>query len=99
MRTDLGRATTEIFLIYRNFLLDTISVNQNYFCCRPTQISAHLSPSRPTQRASAVVTDVGRVAVDAGSRLTTAWISVRQNRVVLAPVAGVKLSEKRERKR
>src|SRR5687768_11822356 len=30
---------------------------------------------------------------------TMAWISVRQNRVVLAPVAGVKLSEKRERKR
>ena len=30
---------------------------------------------------------------------TTAWISVRQNRVVLAPVAGVKLSEKRKRKR
>ena len=27
---------------------------------------------------------------------TTAWISVRQNRVVLAPVAGVKLSEKRK---
>ena len=30
---------------------------------------------------------------------TTAWISVRQNRVVLAPVAGVKLSEKRKRER
>ena len=30
---------------------------------------------------------------------TTAWIGVRQNRVVLAPVAGVKLSEKRKRKR
>ena len=55
-------------------------------------------PSRPAQRASAVVTDVGRVAVDAGFAKTTR-ISVRQNRVVLAPVAGVKLSEKRERKR
>ncbi|MET3844689.1 hypothetical protein [Bradyrhizobium sp. OAE829] len=51
------------------------------------------------RRASAVVTDVGRVAVDAGLRLTTAWTGVRQNRVVLAPVAGVKLSEKRKRKR
>jgi len=30
---------------------------------------------------------------------TKAWVSVRQNRVVLAPVAGVKLSRKRERKR
>ena len=30
---------------------------------------------------------------------TTAWISVRQNRVVLAPVAGVKLPEKRKRER
>ena len=30
---------------------------------------------------------------------TTAWISVRQNRVVLAPVAGVKLPEKREQNR
>ena len=30
---------------------------------------------------------------------TMAWIGVRQNRVVLAPVAGVKLSEKRKRKR
>ena len=27
---------------------------------------------------------------------TMAWIGVRQNRVVLAPVAGVKLSEKRK---
>jgi hypothetical protein len=31
MRTDLGRPTTEIFLNYRNFLLDRISVNQNLF--------------------------------------------------------------------
>ena len=30
---------------------------------------------------------------------TTAWTGVRQNRVVLAPVAGVKLSEKRKRER
>ena len=30
---------------------------------------------------------------------TMAWMSVRQNRVVLAPVAGVKLSEKRKRER
>ena len=26
-------------------------------------------------------------------RLTTAWMNVRQNRVVLAPVAGVKLQD------
>ena len=45
------------------------------------------------RRASAVVTDVGRGAMDAGLRWTMAWTGVRQNRVVLAPVAGVKLSD------
>ena len=49
------------------------------------------------RRASAVVTNVGRVAVDARFALRR-WrrSSVRQNRVVLAPVAGVKLSGRRE---
>ena len=45
------------------------------------------------RRASAVVTDVGRGAMDAGLRWTMAWTGVRQNRVVLAPVAGVKLPD------
>jgi hypothetical protein len=49
------------------------------------------------RRASAVVTDVGRVAMDACLRTDDGrGLSVRQNRVVLAPVAGVKLSEKRK---
>ena len=57
----------------------------------------HLRPSRPTQRASAVVTDVGRVAVDAGLRLDDgADGAYGKDRVVLTPVAGVKLSEKRK---
>ena len=46
------------------------------------------------RRASAVVTDVGRGAMDAGLRRDDGVdLSVRQNRVVLAPVAGVKLSD------
>ena len=45
------------------------------------------------RRASAVVTDVGRVAVDAAVALDARDGSVRQRRVVLAPVAGVKLPE------
>ena len=43
--------------------------NQKYFCLPERKSGAYLWPSRPTQRASAVVTDVGRVAVDAGLRL------------------------------
>ena len=52
------------------------------------------------RRASAVFTDVGRGAVDAWFTSDDGVdLSVRQNRVVLAPVAGVKLSRKRKRKR
>ncbi len=40
---------------------------------RPKSVRIYRHPV-PLRRASAVVTDVGRVAVDAGSRLTTAWI-------------------------
>ena len=66
--------TGKSILIYGNHVKN--SRNKKYFCLPECQISAHLSPSRPTQRASAVVTDDGRVAVDAGLRLTTtAWIA------------------------
>ena len=51
------------------------------------------------RRASAVVTDVGRVAVDAGLRRDDGADGRTANRVVLAPVAGVKLSKKRKWKR
>jgi hypothetical protein len=43
-----------------------------YFCCRPTQISAHLSPSRPTQRALAIVTTRGGSRWTPRLRLTVA---------------------------
>ena len=67
--------------------IENISVyrklNQGYIFAHPVLV----------RRASAVVTDVGRVAMDAGLRWTMAQAGVRQNRVVLAPVAGVKLSD------
>ena len=48
-------------------------------------------------RASAVVTDVGRGAVDAWFMSDDGVdLSVRQKRVVLVPVAGIKLPERRE---
>src|ERR1700704_3306752 len=53
--------------------------------------AAHLGPSRPTQRASAVVTDVGRVAVDAD--VTETNVADAYGEVVWSwrPDAGVKL--------
>ena len=53
--------------------------------------AAHLWPSRPTQRASAVVTDVGRVAVDAD--VTETNVADAYGEVVWSwrPDAGVKL--------
>ena len=53
----------------------------------------HVSSRPARQEGRAHVTNARRDAVDAGSRLTMAWTSVRQNRVVLAPVAGVKLQD------
>ena len=58
---------------------------QKYFCFHEIQIMAYQWPSRPTQRASAVVTDVGRVAVDADVAIDDRDKGVRQKRVVLTP--------------
>ena len=59
--------------------------NKKYFAFQKWQIRGTLCPSRPTQRASAVVTDVGRVAMDADVTKTNVADSVRQRRVVLTP--------------
>src|SRR4051794_28723124 len=56
-----------------------------YFSLAEIKSVAYRSPSRPTQRASAIVTDEGRVAVDAGSAGNERHESVRQRRVVLTP--------------
>jgi hypothetical protein len=57
--------TGKSLLFYGNHVKPKISVNQKYSCCRPTQISAHLSPSRPIKRGVGRRHDEGRVAVDA----------------------------------
>ena len=59
--------------------------NQNISLLQKLKSGVYLSPSRPTQRASAVVTDEGRVAVDAGNAGNERHESVRQRRVVLTP--------------
>ena len=56
---------------------------KKYFAFPEGQISAYIWPSRPTQRASAVVTDVGRVAMDADVATDERDRGVRQRRVVL----------------
>src|SRR3981189_30847 len=53
--------------------------------------AAHLWPSRPTQRASAVVTDVGRVAVDADVTETNVADAYGEVGWAWRPDAGVKL--------
>ncbi|MET3841604.1 hypothetical protein ABIE49_003682 [Bradyrhizobium sp. OAE829] len=73
---------------------ENISVYQN---CKS---GAYVWPSRPTQKG--VGRRHGRWAGCGGRWFTPRrrrGLSVRQNRVVLAPVAGVKLSEKRKRER
>jgi hypothetical protein len=95
-------------------LIWVASPGAKYFSLRKSEIvvpSAHAAPARG---ALAIVTNVGRDAVDAaarrasviagqvfacersGSRKTSGAIRGRQNRVVLAPVAGVKSAEVRE---
>jgi hypothetical protein len=52
----------------KSLLIDGIRVkpqNKKYFAFPEARTVAYLSPSRPDKRASAVVTNEGRVAVDA----------------------------------
>jgi hypothetical protein len=70
-------------MIYR---IRVKSQNKKYFSFTERQISLHLCPSVLLRRASAVVTAVGRVAVDATVAIDERSSSVRQKRVVLTPV-------------
>ena len=85
------------------------AIIRKYSSFSPPQITLHLAPSRPGRGALAIVTNVGagrggrgsvgRVVVVAGRALlrerTQRADDRRQCRVVLAPVAGVKLTEAR----
>ncbi|MET3839325.1 hypothetical protein ABIE49_001403 [Bradyrhizobium sp. OAE829] len=74
--------------------------NQKYFCLPEGKTEVCVWPSRPGQKG--VGRRHGRWAGCDGRLFTLRrrrGSSVRQNRVVLAPVAGVKLSEKRKRER
>ena len=71
--------------------------NQKYFCFPEGKSGVCVWPSRPTQKG--VGRRHGRWAGCDGRLFTLRrrlGLSVRQNRVVLAPVAGVKLSARRE---
>ena len=80
--------------------IDVKPRNKKYFAFPEGQISDCIHLSRPGQKG--VGRRHGRWAGCDGRWFTSddgVDFSVRQNRVVLAPVAGVKLSRKRERKR
>ena len=81
-----GCPTGKSLLIYGIGVKSKISVNQKYICSRPTQISAHLSPSRPTQRGVGHRHNEGQVAVDADVAMDGRGKGLRRKRVVLAPV-------------
>jgi hypothetical protein len=70
---------------------------QKYSASRLTQINS-ISPAVPSLRgALAIVTDVGRDAVDAGSALDERCCSVRRSRVVLTPRCWRQVCDKKRR--
>ena len=68
--------------------------NKKYFAFTEAKSGVHISHPVLLRRASAVVTDVGRVAVDADVATDERSLSVRQRRVVLTPVCWRQVPEK-----
>ena len=101
MRNDGG--VRQINPTGKSVLIYGISVkprNQKYFCFPEGKSGVCVWPSRPDSEGRRPSSrTLGGLRWTLVCAETTAWISVRQNRVVLAPVAGVKLSEKRKRER
>ena len=77
-------------MIFSDFQKYESSPLQQYFCFTETQITLYDCHPVPFRGALAIVTNVGRGAVDADAATDARSLSVRRSRVVLAPEAGAK---------
>src|ERR1700681_83906 len=93
------RATADLLKPF-NVICPVQSHLQKYFRSRLTQITS-ISAAIPshTEGRIAIVTDVGRDAVDAGSALDESCCRGRRSRVVLTPRRRRQVCEKKRRRR